>query len=91
MAPSSNWSRRPASQAGNASSNLAGVTMNETAEVMTEAANFKKNCLSMRKTFLTLQEEKGVSPRASVEGKMPSGLVNLNTQDECAIVLYMPV
>ena len=33
--------------------------------------------------------EKGVSPRAEVEGKMPSGLVNHNTQGECAITLYM--
>ena len=38
---------------------------------------------------LPYKTEKGVSPRATVEGKMPSGLVNLNTQGESAIALYM--
>ena len=38
---------------------------------------------------LPYKTEKGVPPRATVEGIMPSGLANHNAQGESAIALYM--
>ena len=38
---------------------------------------------------LPYKTEKGVPPRAAVEGIMPSSLANYNAQGECAIALNM--
>lgn len=47
-------------------------------EVMTEVMELKR-LFAYEKNISYLQTEMGMSPRAAVEGVMPSGLVNLNT------------
>ena len=55
-----------------------GSHREEVTEVMTEVMELKR-LFAYEKNISYLQTEKGMSPRAAVEGIMPSGLVNLNT------------
>lgn len=63
---------------GSGFKSLSGSHREEVMEVMTEVMELKR-LFAYEKNISYLQTEKGMSPRAAVEGIMPSGLVNLNT------------
>ena len=63
---------------GSGFESLSGSHREEVMEVMTEVMELKR-LFAYEKNISYLQTEMGMSPRAEVEGIMPSGLVNLNT------------
>ena len=78
-----------ASHARNTGSSPVEVTRDDTVEVMTETEESKGLFEYEINISLPYKTEKGVSPRATVEGIIPSGLANHNAQGECAIALYL--